>query len=443
MSLTYRILALLLLSVSLGGQAQDARPLPDDSDSATIRFHRSRWDLDPSLAGNAAVLDSIRRKVTIIRGDSIFRLRRVNVIGGASPEGSERFNRLLSERRAATLLDNFRRFGSTGDAEISFTFLGRDWEGVLALCRLDPAVPFREPTIALLESIADEKRRTGREPDGSLERLRRLHGGVPYRYLFRNIFPSVRASRIIIDYSRRIAPTAAAPALERTILCHIDSVETLLPAASGICASAATAAPTADVTDSTWRDAPFFMNLRTNLLHDALLLPNAGAEIYLGRNMSVGLNWMYGWWSKDARHIYWRAYGGELFGRWWFGARAGRKPLTGLHVGVYAQYYMYDLELGGKGEMAGRPEADLWAQGMYGGGVDIGIAIPLRARINIDISLGVGYSGGEYHRYHPADTHYVWQGTFRRNFIGPTKAEVALVWLLGRGNRNARKGGGA
>ena len=34
---------------------------------------------------------------------------------------------------------------------------------------------------------------------------------------------------------------------------------------------------------------------------------------------------------------------------------------------------------------------------------------------------------------------YVWQCTKNRHYIGPTKAEVSLVWLLGRGY-NARKG---
>lgn len=183
---------------------------------------------------------------------------------------------------------------------------------------------------------------------------------------------------------------------------------------------------------------PFYMDIRTNMLYDAVLLPNIGAEFYLGKNFTIGANWMYGWWSKNISHFYWRAYGAEIFGRWWFGRKAHQKPLTGLHLGVYGQYYMYDFELGGKGEMGGKPEDNLWAQGLYGAGVEFGYSLPVSKRLNIDFSLGIGYSGGTYHKYIPIDTHYVWQGTYHRNYIGPTKLEIALVWLIGHNNTNKR-----
>ena len=59
--------------------------------------------------------------------------------------------------------------------------------------------------------------------------------------------------------------------------------------------------------------------------------------------------------------------------------------------------------------------------------------------LNIDFSIGLGYMGGEYKEYLPQDGHYVWQSTKRRHWIGPTKAEISLVWLIGRGNTNKTK----
>lgn len=145
---------------------------------------------------------------------------------------------------------------------------------------------------------------------------------------------------------------------------------------------------------------------------------------------------MYGWWSKDLKHIYWRAYGGEVFGRWWFGKKTYDKPLSGFHVGLYGQHYLYDFELGGNGEMVGKPECPLWKQGLFGGGIEFGYSMQIKKHLNIDFSLGIGYSGGTYHKYKPIDDHYVWQGTYRRHHIGPNKLEIALVWLIGKGNRN-------
>lgn len=43
--------------------------------------------------------------------------------------------------------------------------------------------------------------------------------------------------------------------------------------------------------------------------------------------------------------------------------------------------------------------------------------------------------------YAPIDGHYVWKETRRRHWFGLTEAEISLVWLLGRGNYNEKKGG--
>lgn len=62
-------------------------------------------------------------------------------------------------------------------------------------------------------------------------------------------------------------------------------------------------------------------------------------------------------------------------------------------------------------------------------------------RLNLDFVIGLGYWGGTYYEYLPMDNHYVWQATRQRHWFGPTKAEISLVWLLGRGNYNQKKGG--
>ena len=50
--------------------------------------------------------------------------------------------------------------------------------------------------------------------------------------------------------------------------------------------------------------------------------------------------------------------------------------------------------------------------------------------------MGAGYHSGIYYEYIPVDGQYVWQATKRRHWLGPTKAEVTLVWLIGCDNYN-------
>ena len=178
---------------------------------------------------------------------------------------------------------------------------------------------------------------------------------------------------------------------------------------------------------------PFYMAVKTNALYDVIAIPNVGLELYLGKKWSIATNWHYAWWKTDSKSFYWRTYGGDIALRKWFGRRAAEKPLTGHHVGVYGQLLTYDIETGGRGYLG-----DKWS---YAAGVEYGYSLPVAKRMNIDFTLGLGYLSGEYKEYLPMDDCYVWQATKNRNWVGPTKVEVSIVWLIGNGNINKGKGG--
>lgn len=186
---------------------------------------------------------------------------------------------------------------------------------------------------------------------------------------------------------------------------------------------------------------PLQLALKTNMLYDAALVPNIGVEFYLGSGWTIGASWMHAWWKNDRAHNYWRNYGGELDIRKYFGKRAERKPLTGHHLGLYMQALTYDVELGGRGYMGGKPGGTIFDKASYGIGIEYGYSLPIARRLNLDFGIGIGYLGGEYRVYDPSDTHYVWKETRHRHWFGPTKAEVSLVWLIGKGNCNTKKGG--
>lgn len=218
-----------------------------------------------------------------------------------------------------------------------------------------------------------------------------------------------------------------------------------LSLALGLVCMTSEAAPPGDTTDRAWNDdisdRPFYMALKTNMLYDLLAVPNVDMEFYLTRNVSIGAHWMYSWWSNDSRHRYWRTYGGDLTVRYWFGRAAHEKPLTGHHVGIYGGALTFDFEWGGTAYMGGRPGGSLWNRCMINTGIEYGYSLPIASRLNIDFTIGVGYMGGILEKFKPEEGYYLWDSTTRLTWIGPTKAEVSLVWLLGRGNKNVKKGG--
>ena len=185
---------------------------------------------------------------------------------------------------------------------------------------------------------------------------------------------------------------------------------------------------------------PFWMAAKTNLLYDAALVPNVGVEIPFGKQWSIGADWFYTWFSSDTHHRYWQSYGGYITLRRYFTPHTScpsplnaqyspLAPLTGHHLGIYILGLTYDVEWGHRGYQAARFG--------FGGGIEYGYSTRIGRRLNLDFSLGVGFQDGEYKEYDPMDDHYVWQSTHKRHWWGPTKAEVALVWLIGM----SQKGG--
>ena len=396
-------------------------------DSVKIHFRTGYSNLDMNLGKNREVLEDIKDKIQLNADDSIYyRLQKVLVVGGASPEGSIPLNKRLSEKRAETLFNYLARYGTFPDSIRHFNFLGRDWEGLYRLADDDLNLPFRDETLALLREIKqDAKNNVGGKTD-AVWRLQALRGGQPYRYMYREHFPALRASGMYLWYRPVVLPPFSAHTSLKK--CFDMPVPTLTE-------------PAFTVLEPEKEKEPFYWALKTNLLYDAALVPNIGAEFYLGKNWSAGANWMYAWWSHDTKHRYWRIYGGDIYLRKWFGKAAAEKPLTGHHIGVYGQALTYDFETGGRGYMGGKPGGTLWDQADYVFGVEYGYSLPIARRLNLDFTLGVGYWGGKYHEYLPEDDCYVWQITKKRKWFGPTKAEVSLVWLLGRDNYNKKKGG--
>lgn len=364
------------------------------------------------------------------RPDSNYVLTNVTVVGGASPEGSVRYNEWLSHQRAQRIFDYIGKSFVLPDSITSFTFLGRDWEGLRRLVADDPDVPYRDDVLATLDEIIVAYRRGETESQGNIAKIKRVHGGVPYRYMYRHLFPTLRESKLVLTFDNP-RPRIELPVAPIPPLCLETNVNDSLPTIKPYYKTL----------------KPFYMALKTNMLFDILAVPNISAEFYLGKNLSVVANWMYGWWKTDRTHRYWRIYGGDLAMRWWFGSKAHEKPLTGHHLGVYGGVLTYDFEWGGRGYMGGLPGHPLWSRYNHYFGVEYGYSLPVSRRLNIDFTLGLGYLGGEYREYIPIDKCYVWQATKYRHWYGPTKAEISLVWLIGRGNYNSkvaaalRKGG--
>lgn len=400
----------------------------EKTDTIEILFRQGKYEISPSLGNNENSLSSLSRIDSLSVNENL-KLKKIEIIGSASPEGPVSLNYRLSDNRAEQILSRLSSSRDIPDSIVSVSFIGRDWIRLLDYAKADTNLPYKEETISLLETISDKvKREHENESDHYLQKLKNLKGGVPYSYLYTNIFPRLRSTRVFVDY--RLLPffdsTISTPQIAIDYLNPDSDINLIYPEF-----------------ENTVKDSRnFYMAIKTNLLYDALALPSLSAEFYLGKNYSIVGNWTYGWWDKDRTHHYWRAYGGDIALRWWFGKAAANKPLTGHHLGIYGGIMTYDFEFGGKGYMGGLPDETLWNRSLRMAGIEYGYSLPIAKRLNLDFTIGIGYLGGKYIEYIPDNGRYLWQSTHKLKWFGPTKAEISLVWLIGKGNFNTPKIGG-
>ena len=224
----------------------------ENCDTVRIHFRQGDARLDLSFGDNRAALEGIVQRLWEKRGDPALRLERLVYVGGASPEGSVAINRRLSEERARALFGYLARYVSLPDSMTASEFVGRDWEGLLRLAEQDEGVPFRAEALALLQEICREKGDDSLDPLG---RLQRLHGGEPYRYMYRELFPALRRSQVEFRY-RAVEPLVVHDTLwlRDTVWLHDTvyvEVKTEVPVRRS-----------------------FYMSLHTNMLYDLALVPN-------------------------------------------------------------------------------------------------------------------------------------------------------------------------
>lgn len=419
----YRLLVCILGLILL---LQPCKAATDVDSIQKERYHLSYFhddiEVDEKCLDNIVQIERIRKVLALSpRIDSIV------VYAYSSPEGALGRNKWLAQKRAesakAFILANLPNDSVVLPENIILHPMGEDWDGLYK--ELDSNYKLMNKDRVMKIMRADVPTETKKW------RMQRLDDGFTYRWIIQHHMRKLRKATWFCVYAATQELTKDTTFVEKKAVLPV--VEDTVPVAEQP-EEAVTQIP--EPADTAKARPSLIWSLKTNLLYDAALVPNLGAEFYLGKGFSISANWHYAWWNTKS--WFWRTYGGELAVRKWLGSAASKRALTGHHVGVYAQLLSYDFMVGDRGYMSAHPGETLFERPNYAFGLEYGYSMPIAKRLNLDFVLGVGYHGGIYNEYLYMDEHYVWNATKKRSFFGPTKAEVTLVWLLGPVNK---KGG--
>jgi len=159
--------------------------------------------------------------------------------------------------------------------------------------------------------------------------------------------------------------------------------------------------------------------VKSNLLYDATTSMNLGAEFKVGKKLTLDIPVSYNPFSfsgnKKWKHILLQP---EL--RWWM-----CEPFSGSFFGLHAHYAYYNV--GGIGTRWMKEHRfEGW---LAGAGLTYGYQFYLGRRWNLELSLGAGYAYLDYKRY-LCKTCGEYKGHEHKNYVGPTKATVSLIYII-------------
>ena len=420
--LTFLICCVLPALPALGRPGQLSRAQADSTEVYKIYYYVDHSELDVNYMHNALMLRQMDALVdSLLAAGSALS---VHLVSGASPEGTEEGNRKLGQERS----EEMRRYLLSHHYRLQERMLtvastGSDWEGLLRM--LDRSRYYWAPEAARIirtTPIWVRNRRSG-IVDSRKRKLMDLHLGDAWRTMDQDLFPYLRKTEVSITF-----PTGERPQPKADTVFIVDH-----------------RLDTVTVEKEKVVQAPGHKHgflLYTNLAYDVAGTPSIGTEFYMGKGWALNARWSGGWWSSRPKNRFYRLYGAELALRKYFrlpsdnGAGMFRSS-TGHHLGAYGQLLTYDFEFSGKGYMGGMPEKNLFAAPTWSAGLEYGYTFAIGEHLNLDLSLGVGYLQGPQWMYDPAsgDGTYPLTGFRTFRWIGPTRADVSLYWLIGFENK--------
>ena len=292
---------LLLFHLFCGGYVH-----AQELDSARIHYRQGHREVDMLFRDNRAELERFIRTLREEHGAD--RLESVVIRSWASPEGVNRLNGVLSERRADSLKSYLVRHAGIPDSLICIHGEGIAWDMLRQMVAASDIL-YKEEVLHILDHtpvwVFDK---AGRVVDGRKKQLMDLRGGMPYTYMLENFFPELRSSLSVACYRKPEPPVKVISQKET----KVKEPEPALQPDSVAEPASEPATVRKEATVQPHRPTVQRLAGKTNLLYDAILMPSLEVEYRIADRWTVNLEGDMAWWNNDGKHKCYNQPGGTL-----------------------------------------------------------------------------------------------------------------------------------
>lgn len=163
----------------------------DRADSTKIYFEMGHRQFNPRLGDNGPSMNHFVNSV--IKAREVDDVDHILIHAFASPDGTNAANERLTRYRCEAVTNYIVRATGIDPSVVKAVPEGIAWDELRELVARTPDVPDREAVLDILDNtplwIYDDH---GKVIDGRKNRLMALASGVPYRWMFTNLFPQLR-----------------------------------------------------------------------------------------------------------------------------------------------------------------------------------------------------------------------------------------------------------
>lgn len=399
-----------------------------DSSVITFYFNIASAAIDLNIPSNSEQLRSLVKIRDRINEDSLY-VYRVDLTSNVSPEGSDEANSKLRWERLRNSVDLIKRYFELParcetyfDARVTVSQI---WSNLAGLVRKTDW-PNKQQVISILNAGGDVPTKIkALEPDQKT-----------WNALHDNFFPQIRSCKVVVFF-RKKEPEPAFPSsnfklTEETTIKVSELKER--PQKEQVAEEKAEK-PKKEVIEKPKKPLPKkqrtliiynpLLAVGTNVLYDVAITPNVFVEVPVKDKMSFALMGLTSWWKKQDDSWCYEFQYAELEGKRWLGDRSYVNVMTGHALGLYAGIGYYDMEAHSKGFQGEvKFQAGIsYHYSKYFGSTE-------RWRFQFGFGIGAARLNYSYYEGRQNNKYLVWQYDGKRTYVGPTKLELSLSYLI-------------
>ncbi|MBR5801288.1 MAG: tetratricopeptide repeat protein, partial [Alistipes sp.] len=167
-----------------------------ESLTAYINFYVDKYEIVEDYKSNSTELASMINSIEKVKDDKDLTITSITIEGWASPEATEKHNKVLSQNRANSLADYVTAKTGIARERIEAVGCGEDWKGLRELVVATPRLLKQDKVLAIID-------RTDLTLDQKDKQLEELVPPAIYERLMAEIYPKLRRNDYRIVYNVR------------------------------------------------------------------------------------------------------------------------------------------------------------------------------------------------------------------------------------------------